>query len=229
MFAWSYEDMPGIDPEIDQHHIDTYDHMVSIKQKLRRMRTEWLLKIKEEVTKQLKVGFIKPINQAKWIANVVPVPKKDRKVRMCLASRMLRQLIKGCLWPCYMTMHNEVEEYVDYMIVKSKDRGSHTTNLIKFFERIKEYRLRLNPQQCTFGVIARKLLGFLVSDGGIEVDPSKIKAILEMPPPKSGKEIRSFLGQLQYISQFIAKLTSTCEPTFKLLRKNEPHTWNDEC
>ena len=68
-----------------------------------------------------------------------------------------------------------------------------------------------------------------MSDRGIEVDPYKIKAILKMPPPRSEKEIRGFLGQLQYISRFIAKLTSTCEPIFKLLRKNEPHTWNDEC
>ena len=51
----------------------------------------------------------------------------------------------------------------------------------------------------------------------------------EMPPPRIEKEIRDFLGQLQYISQFISKLTSTQEPIFKLLRKNEPHTWNDEC
>ena len=51
------------------------------------------------------------------------------------------------------TMHNEVEAHVDNMIVKSKDREGHTTNLRKFFERIKEYRLRLNPQKCTFGVI----------------------------------------------------------------------------
>ena len=50
-----------------------------------------------------------------------------------------------------------------------------------------------------------------------------------MPPPESEKEIRSLLGRLQYISQFIAKLTSTCEPILILLRKNEPHTWNDEC
>ena len=91
-------------------------------------------------------------------------------------------------------MHNEVEVYVDDMIVKSKDRGSHTTNLRKFFERIKEYKLRLNPQKCTFGVTTEKLLGFLVNDRGIEVDSSKIKAILELPPPKSEKEIRSFLG-----------------------------------
>ena len=87
----------------------------------------------------------------------------------------------------------------------------------------------MNPQKCTFEVTTGKSLGFLVSDRRIEVDPSKIKAILEMPPPRSEKEIRGFLGQLQYFSQFIAKLTSICEPIFKLLRKNEPHTWNDEC
>ena len=126
-------------------------------------------------------------------------------------------------------MHNEVEVYVDDMKVKSKDTGGYTTNLRKFFERIKEYRLRLNPQKCTFGVTAGKLLGFLVSDRMIEFNTSKIKAILKIPPPQSEKEIRGFLGRLQYISQFIIKLTSTCEPIFKLLKKNEPHTWNDEC
>ena len=70
----------------------------------------------------------------------------------------------------------------------------HIVNLRKFFERIKEYRLRLNPHKCTFGVTAGKLLSFLVSDRGIEVDPSKIKAILEIPQPKSEKDIRGFLG-----------------------------------
>ena len=126
-------------------------------------------------------------------------------------------------------MHNEFEVYVDDKIVKSKDRGGHIINLRKFFERIKEYRLRVNPQKCTFGVTFRKLLGFLVSDRGLEVDPSKIKAILEMPPPKNEKKIKGFQGRLQYIIRFIAKLTSTCKPIFKLLRKNEPHTRNDKC
>ena len=97
-------------------------------------------------------------------------------------------------------MHNEVEVYVDDMIVKSKEREGHIINLRKFFERINEYRLRLNPQKCTFGVTVGKLLGFLMSDRGIKVDPSKIRVILEMPPPKSEKEIRGFLGRLKYIS-----------------------------
>ena len=61
-------------------------------------------------------------------------------------------------------MHNEVEVYVDDMIVKYKDRESHIVDLRKFFKRIKEYRLRLNPQKCSFEVTAGKSLGFLVSD-----------------------------------------------------------------
>ena len=90
VFAWSYEDMPRVDLKIAQHYIDTHDHMVPVKKKLRRIRTECLLKIKEEVTKQLKVGFIKPVNQAEWIANVMPVPKKDGKVRICVDFRALK-------------------------------------------------------------------------------------------------------------------------------------------
>ena len=105
VFAWSYEDMPRIDLEIAQHHIDTHNHMVLVKKKLRRMRTEGLFKIKEEVTKQLKVGFIKPVHQAKWVANVVPVPKKDGMVRMCVD---FRDLNKACLKDDFPLPHIDV-------------------------------------------------------------------------------------------------------------------------
>jgi len=64
-------------------------------------------------------------------------------------------------------MHKEVEVYVDDMIVKSKDREGHYAALRKFFERIRQYRLRLNPQKCTFGVVtAGKMLGFLITQRG---------------------------------------------------------------
>ena len=60
----------------------------------------------------------------------------------------------------------------------------------------------------------------MISKRGIEVDPDKIKAILDMPAPRTEKKIRGFLGRLQYISCFIARLTNICEPIFRLLRKN---------
>ena len=92
--------------------------------------------------------------------------------------------------------HKEVEVYVDDIIVKSKDREGHILVLRKFFERIQYYKLRLNPKKCTFRVTTGKLLEFMVSQRGLEVDLDKIKAIVEMKPPRIEKEIRGFLGRI---------------------------------
>ncbi|RVW80739.1 Retrovirus-related Pol polyprotein from transposon 297 [Vitis vinifera] len=119
-------------------------------------------------------------------------------------------------------MHRDVEAYVDDMIVKSRERPDHLVALERFFERIQQFRLRLNPKKCTFGVTSRKLLGYVVSEKGIEVDPNKIRAILDMPALRMEREVRGFLGRLQYISRFIARLTDIYEPIFRLLRKSQP-------
>ena len=50
-----------------------------------------------------------------------------------------------------------------------------------------------------------------------------------MPTSRTEKEIRGFLGRLQYINRFITKLTNICEPIFHLLKKNQPTIWNDDC
>ncbi|XP_058180128.1 uncharacterized mitochondrial protein AtMg00860-like [Rhododendron vialii] len=98
-----------------------------------------------------------------------------------------------------------------------------------FFERIRQYKLRLNPQKCTFGVTTCKMLGFLITQRGIEVDPSKIQAIMKISPPRTEKEVRSFLGKVQFISKFISKLTATCKPLFKLLKKGANFGWSQDC
>ena len=136
VFAWSYEDIPRIDLEIAQHHIDTYDHMVPVKQKLRRMRIEWLLKIKEEVNKQLKVGFIKPVHQAKWIANVVLLPKKDKKVRMCVD---FRDLNKACPKDDFPLIH------IDVLVDNSM--GSALMSFIDVFSRYNQ--IKISPKDMT--------------------------------------------------------------------------------
>jgi len=118
-------------------------------------------------------------------------------------------------------MHKEIEVYVDDMIAKSESKNDHIINLRKLFERLRKFKLRLNPAKCTFGVKSGKLLGFIVSEKGIEVNPYKVRATMEMSAPNTEKEVRRFLGRLNYIAIFISQLTSTCEPIFRLLRKNQ--------
>jgi hypothetical protein len=79
VFAWSYEDMLEIDPDIVQHQILTLLEVKLVKQKQHRMKPEWMLKIKEEVIKELKAGFIKVVSQTDWVANVVLVQRKTER------------------------------------------------------------------------------------------------------------------------------------------------------
>ena len=84
-------------------------------------------------------------------------------------------------------MHKEVEVYVDDMMVKLETREGHFEALDKFLARLKKYNLRLNLKKYVFGVTLGKLLGHIVSERGIEVDLDKIRAIQEMPVPKTEK------------------------------------------
>ena len=299
VFAWSYEDMPDLDSSIVQHHLPILPHARPVKQKLRRLYPRWSLQVKEEIQKQLSVGFLSVVEYPEWLANVVLVPKKNGKVRVCVDFRELNKanlkddfplpyidmLVDSIVghsmlsfmdgfsrynqimmaledmektsfiieWGtyCYRVMpfglknagatyqraattmfhdmmHRDVEVYVDDMIVKSQDRADHLAVLQRFFERIRHFRLRLNPKKCTFGVTSGKLLGHIVSERGIEVDLEMIINILDMPTPRTEREIRDFLGRLQYINRFIAKLTDICEHIFLLLRKNQSIVWNDD-
>ena len=86
-------------------------------------------------------------------------------------------------------MHKKIEVYVDDLIAKSQDDESHVENLRKLFKRLRKFQLKLNPAKCTFGATSGKLLGFIISRKGIEVDPDKIKAIQNLPPPGTQKEV----------------------------------------
>ena len=82
-------------------------------------------------------------------------------------------------------MHKEIEVYVDDMIAKSHTPRDHLVDSIKLFKCLIKYRLRLNPNKCVFEASSGKLLGFIVSQRGIEVDPTKVQAIRDMSTPQA--------------------------------------------
>ena len=92
-------------------------------------------------------------------------------------------------------MYKNVELYMDDMIVKFKQRNKHFTLLRGFLNKIKQFRLMLNPRKCTFGITSRKLLGYMVSERGIEMGLGKVKLILDMLVPRQRKKTQAFFQE----------------------------------
>ncbi|XP_019055681.1 PREDICTED: uncharacterized protein LOC109115782 [Nelumbo nucifera] len=82
-----------------------------------------------------------------------------------------------------------VEAYVDDMLVKSKKVEHHLADLREVFDTLRKYKMKLNPTKCAFGVAFGKFLGFMVTHRGIKANSEKIKAILDMPSPRTHKEV----------------------------------------
>ncbi|XP_077241406.1 uncharacterized protein LOC143881940 [Tasmannia lanceolata] len=87
-----------------------------------------------------------------------------------------------------------MEVYVDDMLVKSQSVQDHVSDLNETFQVLREHNMKLNPTKCTFGVSSGKFLGFMVSRRGIEANPEKIKAVVELTPPKTIREVQWLTG-----------------------------------
>ncbi|KAI5334662.1 hypothetical protein L3X38_024795 [Prunus dulcis] len=123
-----------------------------------------------------------------------------------------------------------MEVYVDDMLVKSRTADQHIPNLSAMFTILKQYKMRLNPTKCAFGVASGKFLGFMISQRGIEANPEKIQAILDMTIPKTVKDIQSLTGRVAALTRFISKATDRCAPFFKALKGTKRNiTWTAEC
>uniref|UniRef100_A0A2N9F6A1 Uncharacterized protein n=1 Tax=Fagus sylvatica TaxID=28930 RepID=A0A2N9F6A1_FAGSY len=268
VFAWSHEDMPGINPSIISHKLNVDPSLRPIKQKRRVFAPERNNAIMEEVDKLLTANFIREVFYPDWLANVVMVKKSTGKWRMCVDFTDLNKACPKDSFPlpridqlvdstaghklltfmdafsgynqivmdesdqektsfitsrglfCYKVMpfglknagatyqrlmnrmfHDQigrnVEVYVDDMLVKSKEEDVHLDDLRETFQTLRKYQMKLNPSKCAFGVYSGKFLGFMVSQRGIEANPDKIKAILEMQPPKSTKEAFEWTDECQ--------------------------------
>ena len=134
-----------------------------------------------------KIAFRTPIGN--FYYTVMPFRLKN-------ASATYQRIITAIF---HDIMHQELEDYVDDIVVKSKKREEHVQVLKKVFERCRTFKLRINPLNCAFGVSSGKFLGFLVHSRGIDVDLAKVMTIVTMKLPTTVKELKSFLGKVSYI------------------------------
>jgi hypothetical protein len=121
-----------------------------------------------------------------------------------------------------------VEAYIDDIVVKSKKTGDLVPDLTEVFAELRQHRVKLNPEKCVFGVSRGMLLGFVVSERGIEANPEKISAIMDMGPIKNLKSVQRVMGCLAALSRFIARLRERSLPLYKLMNKSNYFTWTPE-
>jgi hypothetical protein len=121
-----------------------------------------------------------------------------------------------------------IHAYVDDIAVMSKKQDGLIADLQETFDNLRKYNMMLNPTKCVFGVPAGQFLGFIVSHHGIEVNPEKIKAILDISRPNDLKDVQQLTGCVAAVSRFISHLGEKALPLYKLMKKSDEFVWNDE-
>jgi hypothetical protein len=111
-----------------------------------------------------------------------------------------------CMWRIFKELIGHIiEAYVDDIVVKSKKTRDLVPNLTEVFAKLRQHWVKLNPKKCVFGVPRGMLLGFVMSEHGIEENPKKISTTMDMGPIKNLKGIQHVTGCLAALSRFIVK------------------------
>ncbi|CAA7021759.1 unnamed protein product [Microthlaspi erraticum] len=122
-----------------------------------------------------------------------------------------------------------MEVYINDMLVKSARELDHVLQLRECFTIINKYGMKLNTAKCSFGVESDEFLGYLVTERGIEANPKQITTFLEMPSPKTTREVQILTGRIAALNRFISRSTDKCLPFYQILKGNKKFQWSDEC
>jgi hypothetical protein len=161
--------------------------------------------LKEE--DQIKIAFITPYGTYAYKTMSFGLKNAgatyQRAIQMCFADQL----------------HRNVEAYVDDVVIKTREFNDLIADLEETFSSLRSFRWKLNPTKCVFGVPSGKLLGFIVSNRGIEANPVKIMAITDMEAPATIKDVQKLTGCMAALNRFISRLRERGLPFFNLLKR----------
>src|SRR5215216_5024933 len=172
--------------------------------------------IKLNPTDRLKTAFITPFGAFCYLTMTFDLRNVSATFQRCMQKCLLKQLGRNA------------HIYVDDIVVKTEKRGTLLEDLKETFDNLRHFQIKLNPEKCVFEVPAGQLLGFLVSERGIECNPVKIKAIEQMERPTRLRDVQRFTGSLASISRFISRLGEKALPLYQLMKKITHFEWNDK-
>jgi hypothetical protein len=298
VFAWSAKDLQSEDRDIIEHALETDERIPPKKQKLQKMSEEKVKAVEAEVQRLQDAKVIREVKYPIWLANTVPVKKKNGKWRMCVDFTDLNKACKKYDFPlervdkivddaansemlslldmfsgyhqirvrkedeektsfitpfgtfCFVRMPEGLENagctfsrmiaivlhpqirrnilaYVDDIVVKSVQRRDHISDLAETFANMRAANLKLNPEKCMFDIHKGKVLGCLVSTKGIEANPDKIMALVEMQDPVSVKDVQKLTGRVAALNRFIPRAAERSLPFIQVLRSAKNFQWSE--
>lgn len=119
--------------------------------------------------------------------------------------------------------------YLDDVVVVTQTFEQHLAVLDEVFKRLRDARLTVSIEKCQFCRPEMKYLGYVIDRNGLHVDPDKVKAMLQLPVPKTVKEVRRIVGTFSWYRRFIPEFASTISPITALLKKSRKFVWTQEC
>jgi hypothetical protein len=138
----------------------------------------------------------------------------------CTFSRMIAIVL-------HPQIRRNILAYVDDIVVMSVQRRDHINDLAETFANLRAANLKLNLEKCVFGIHKGKVLGCLVSTKGIEANPDKIKALVEMQDPVSVKDVHKLTGRVAALNRFIPRAAERSLPFFQVLRSAKNFQWSE--
>jgi hypothetical protein len=118
--------------------------------------------------------------------------------------------------------------YLDDITVFSRSDREHCSHLRKVFLKCWRFGISLNPRKSLFAMKEGKLLGHIVSKGGVRIDPSRVEAIQTLSLPISKKEVQAFLGKINFLRRFVSNFAELVKNITAMLRKGNEVKWTDE-
>jgi hypothetical protein len=119
--------------------------------------------------------------------------------------------------------------FIDDINIYSKSDSDHEEHLRLVLQKLRDNQLYAKFSKCEFWIGEVPFLGHIISNGGISVDPAKVKEIMEWRVPTTVIEIQSFLGLAGYYRRFIEGFSKIAKPMTSLLEKGRAFKWDEKC
>ncbi|GJQ96535.1 reverse transcriptase domain-containing protein [Tanacetum coccineum] len=220
--------MVGGKPFNTEHKLNEYKHIKPIKQKKRGLGSDRSQAACKEVEELIKTRILQRVKNQTLVANPVMVKKSDEdyhQIQMAEEDKDKTSFFAGEGTFCYRKMPfglknagatyqrlvdkvfidqigRNIKAYVDDMVIKSISQENMLKDIQETFDRFRSINMKLNPKKCSFGVEESPFWGHLITKQGITANPSKIKAVTDLEPPRTLKDIYSLNGKLAALSRF---------------------------